>query len=164
MVIVCTENSQTEDLDKGWTRLTDWCSDGSRSTSIFRSTMVINWVEYSSSPGLLRIFKTTLVATVSPWCVITSVLPVTVLFVGTLRKYCKAFVVQMRIQCDSYVSLVDTRPPTALQTALKPRAPEPLRMPCIIHAPLTASAQIHIFQWAHEKFCPATQCLTWSLI
>lgn len=115
-------------------RLTDWCSDGRRSTCIFRSPKGITREKYFRSPGLLRMSPTSLVVTVSPQCVNTLVLPATVLFVRTVRKYRKAFMVQMRIQCDSYVSVVDTRPPTASQTALQPRAPEPLHMPCIIHA------------------------------
>lgn len=46
------------------------------------------------------------------------------------RQYCNAF----RIQYDSNVARVDTRPPTATQTALQPRAQESLEMLCIIHA------------------------------
>lgn len=55
-------------------------------------------------------------------------------FILAVRQCGKAFTAQMRIQYDSYVRLVDTRPPTAAQTALQPRAQESLEMLCIIHA------------------------------
>lgn len=68
-------------------------------------------------------------------------------FVLAVIQYCKAFTVQKRIQCDSYVRLVDTRPPTAAQAALQPGAQESLEMLCIIYAhTLAASAQIHNFR------------------
>lgn len=55
-------------------------------------------------------------------------------FVPALRQDYTAFTVQMRIQYDCCVSVVDTRPPTAAQTDLQPRAEESLEMLCIIHA------------------------------
>lgn len=84
------------------------------------------------------------------------------IFVSAVRQYCKAFTDQMRIQYDSYVSLVDTRPPTAAQTALQPGEQESLEMLCIIHVHTHSICSNTHFMV--RKNCPATRCLAWSLI
>lgn len=50
------------------------------------------------------------------------------------RQYCIAFMMQKRIKYDSYDRYIDTRPPTAGQTALWPGARKSLEMLCIIHS------------------------------
>lgn len=85
-------------------------------------------------------------------------------FVLALRQYCKGFTAQMRIQYDSSVSLVDTRPPTAAQTAFQPRAQESLEMLCIIHVHTRSICPNTHFLVSMWKNCPAMRCLAGGLI